>query len=124
MTQYNTVQQNTSGLIGKIRNIWRQYKQTIVDFNARHRWFKYAVATILIATYTFTLGRFSPADYWSIDERERYLREEIETLAPQLSADSLRLRQLREQGPDQVEYVAREQHLMKAPDEDIYIINE
>lgn len=124
MAQDTTPQESPRGIKSKIRHSWRRYKLAVIGFNARHRWFKYAVATVLIATYTFSLGRFSPADYWSIDERERYLREEIETLTPQLSADSLRLKQLREQGPDQVEYVAREQHLMKAPDEDIYIINE
>lgn len=124
MIPHDTSQDTSRGMMSKMRHYWSTYKKGIIVFNGRHRWFKYAIATSLIVTYTLTQGRFSLADYWSIEERESYLRDEIEALAPQLSTDSLRLKQLRDQGPDQVEYVAREQHLMKSPDEDIYIINE
>lgn len=124
MTQDGNTTPTPEGKTPKAESFWSKQRRRIALLNQRYPRGKYIVVIALFVAYTLLMGRFSISDYWSIKERETYLRQEIETLAPQLSADSLRLKQLRDQGADQVEYVAREQHLMKSPGEDIYVINE
>lgn len=87
----------------------------------RYLWAKYAIATLLVAVYTFALGDNTLLDWVRMSSRKSYLQEDIEHFESIYKADSTRLSVIRTQ-KDRVERIARERYLMKSPGEDIYII--
>lgn len=93
------------------------------DYDKRHRALKFLVGGALLLIYTLGFGERPLWEYWEIRSRESFLRDEIASYEPRLRSDSLRLNQIKHMGR-QVEHVAREQYLMKAPGEDIYIVEQ
>lgn len=99
----------------------RTHVQRLIVWDRHHWWAKFVAAGVLMGVYAMGMGRYRLSEYYSLEQRESYLQEELEVYRPMLKADSARLVRLREMGR-QVEYVARERYLMKSPGEDIYIV--
>lgn len=91
------------------------------DFDAQHWWVKYVAFLVFIILQTLVFGNNTLKDYWALRERQTMMRQTIESLRPEYTADSLRLSELREQG-EQIERIAREKYLMKSPNEEIFIV--
>lgn len=92
----------------------------LLQFDERHRWVKYLLFPAVILPTLF-LAESNIFEFYKLKERQLYLNSEIDDLRPRLTQDSLRLEQLREQSHE-LEHIARERYLMKAPGEEIFII--
>lgn len=76
--------------------------------------------------FVLVIGFLDNNSIWQrleIRRENRYLREKIRELEIQCSRDSAKLSELKS-NPDAVTRVAREIHLMKAADEDVYLVSE
>lgn len=91
-------------------------------YDNRYYLVKYAVALILAIVYTLFMGHDTILDERSVKARRAYLLEEQERLEPLFATDSARLERIKAQGAE-VEHIAREKYLMKAPGEEIYIVS-
>ncbi len=91
------------------------------SINRRFFWLKYILVFAIVFTTTFVLSNRSLMDYLRLEERYLYINKEIEREQELLSADSLRLNELKSLGKS-VENIARERYLMKAPGEEVFII--
>lgn len=89
--------------------------------NKRYPWGKHMAILILGILYVLFFSNYTFTDYYKLKERSREIEEEIQALEPRFREDSTRLEKLKQQGSE-VEAIAREQYLMKAPGEQIFII--
>lgn len=89
----------------------------------RYWWAKFILSLIVVAVPVFIFGNNTITDYFALLRRQHVLEREIAEIKPRLRADSLRLSSLKNMGQE-IEFIARERYLMKAPGEDIYIIKE
>lgn len=107
---------------GRRLTSYLERKRTQADaFDRRRPMIKFVAFASVAVLYVMFLGEYPIWDYIEINQRKRFLENEIEEYAPRLTTDSLRLVQIKNMGR-QVEHVAREQYLMKSPGEEIYII--
>lgn len=91
------------------------------EFNRRFWLLKYlATAAFILGVALFTGDRTLPA-YLKLEERSRYISNEIEREAEMFLRDSTRVSELKELGVG-VEEIARERYLMHAPGEEVFII--
>lgn len=97
----------------------------IKDFYNRYlsRINKYWLVTILFLGLTFTAGDSNLYKRYVYDEKIRSLEKEIEQYQKEIEINSKKLNDLRTD-KEGLERFAREEYLMKKPNEDIFIIKE
>lgn len=105
----------------KIKRSPQELLYRLDRYDRRRYWVKFAVALILMMIYTFLMGHDTIMDKYSVEAREEYLMDELDRIEPLFESDSIRLERIKGQGAE-VEHIAREKYLMKAPGEEIYIV--
>lgn len=105
----------------KLQSIPTTLLRWSVGVNRRFFWLKYVLVFTFIFFTTFGISERNILDYIKLEERYRYINNEIEREQSLLSADSLRLNELKSLGKS-VENIARERYLMKSPGEQVFII--
>lgn len=110
-----------SQLKDKIRQLPQASWLWCKRLDERFWWAKFVLLTLFILLSTLMWGRYTFSDYWLVEQRRATLQREINSIKPQLTADSLRLVRVKELGRE-VEAIARERYLMKSPGEEIFII--
>ncbi|MDR2496027.1 MAG: septum formation initiator family protein [Tannerellaceae bacterium] len=81
----------------------------------------YAVILVLFVTATFTVGDSNLYVRAKYDEEIRSLEREIVKYKDEAEQNRLRLMELRSNEAD-LERVAREEYLMKKPNEDVFLV--
>ncbi|WP_380077857.1 FtsB family cell division protein [Falsiporphyromonas endometrii] len=112
--------------LGKMSELYRRIKVKLKQFNEwqkHHPLFKYAAALVLMLVFTFSFGENNIYQSLKKSARLIHLDNEIERLDEQYKHDSLRLVEV-ENDKDGVEHKARLRFMMKAPDEQVYIISD
>lgn len=97
----------------------------IKEFYAKYlsRVNKYWVVSIIFIVLTFTAGDSSLYKRYTYDEKIRSLENEIAHYKKEIEINSKKLKDLHTD-KEGLERFAREEYLMKRPNEDIYIIKE
>jgi cell division protein FtsB len=93
------------------------YKKYISGLN------KYWIVTILFLSFTFLIGDSNLINRYKNDEKIRSLQNEIDKYKKEIERDRKKINELQ---TDKIglEQFAREEYLMKKPDEDIFIVEE
>lgn len=110
-------------LKGKLTERLAESKVRLLELDRRRPNLKLIALGVAVAVFTFALGERNLWQYYLLQDRASYLHEQIDYYRPRLEADSLRIEQIQRKGAE-VEFVAREQYLMKSPGEHIYILSE
>lgn len=76
---------------------------------------------LAISVYAFFLSESNIFSRWQYDAQIRELNGQIEHYKEQIASDNKKLEEL-EADKDEIEKFARENYLMKKPEEDIFII--
>ena len=97
----------------------------IKDFYTRYlsRINKYWLVTILFLGLTFTAGDSNLYKRYVYDEKSRSLERAIEHYQEEIEINTKKINDLRTD-KEGLERFAREEYLMKKPDEDVFIIKE
>jgi len=93
------------------------YKKYLAKLN------KYAIVIIQFFVLTYIVGDANLYHRFQYDEKIRSLEYEIKQYRKQIEEDKRKLEEL-QTNKDGLEQFAREEYLMKKPDEDIFIIED
>ncbi|WP_329904521.1 FtsB family cell division protein [Porphyromonas pogonae] len=99
------------------------YYRRISIWWKKHPWIKYAAAFVIVFMIPYLFGESSVFRQIKYSNRISHLRKEIRQTENHFKEDSVRLEEIRAD-KDGVEHTAREQYLMKSPDEVIFLIKD
>ena len=93
------------------------YKKYIAGLN------KYWLVTVIFLVFTFLIGDSNIYNRYKYDEKIRLLENDIERYQKEIEQNRKKINELQ---TDKVglEQFAREEYLMKKPDEDLFIVEE
>ncbi|MDR2148628.1 MAG: septum formation initiator family protein [Tannerella sp.] len=93
------------------------YKKYIAGLN------KYWLVTVIFLVFTFLTGDSNIYNRYKYDEKIRSLENEIERYRKEIEQNQRKIEELQTDKTG-LEQFAREEYLMKKPDEDLFIVDE